>query len=113
MRIAVASSDGIVINTHFGWANTFYIYECQGESIQFKEKRIGNPFCHFGEHEEKDLLDAVELLKDCDKVYVLQIGLGAEEALLAKGIQPVIARGLIEEVLKGHESARKEVQEGW
>lgn len=112
MRIAVASSDGIVVNTHFGRADTFYIYECQGGAICFKEKRIGKPFCHFGEHEERELLDAVELLKDCHMVCVLQIGKGAEEALLAKGIQPVIVRGLIAEVLKGYINARKEVQEG-
>ena len=110
MRIAVASSDGIVINTHFGRANTFYIYESLGGVIRFMEKRFGKPFCHFGEHEEEDLLNAVDLLKDCAKVYVLQIGQGAEEALLARGIQPVIGRGIILEVLEDCEKVKKEVR---
>lgn len=103
MKIAVASSDGIVINTHFGRADSFYIYESQGEVIQFVEKRVGKPFCHFGEHEDNQLLDAVELLADCTKVYVLQIGRGAEEALLARGIQAVTARGIITKVLESYE----------
>lgn len=108
MRIAVASSDGIVINTHFGRAASFYIYERQGKVLQLLEKRIGKPFCHFGEHEENELLDTVELLADCTMVYVLQIGRGAEEALLAKGIKPVIARGMIEQVLEDYEVTDKE-----
>ena len=29
-RIAVASSDGIVVNNHFGRARAFYIYELKG-----------------------------------------------------------------------------------
>jgi predicted Fe-Mo cluster-binding NifX family protein len=103
MKIAVASSDGIVINAHFGKADSFYIYDYQGEVIRLIEKRIGKPFCHFGEHDETKLTDAVELLADCAKVYVLQIGKGAEEALFARGIQTVIARGIITEVLESNE----------
>ena len=77
------------------------------------EKRYGKPFCHFGEHEKSELLDAVDLLKDCAKVYVSQIGQGAEEALLARGIQPVIGRGIISEVLEDCEKVKKEGQKEW
>lgn len=108
MRIAVASSDGIVINQHFGRADTFYIYEMTGEKgVQFVEKRRGKPFCHGGEHDDKELLDSIELLADCGKVFVLQIGKGAEEALLNCKIEPVAARGIIEEVLKAYQESWK------
>jgi nitrogen fixation protein NifX len=104
MKIAVASSDGVVINTHFGRADSFYIYERQEGTIRLLEQRKGKPFCHFGEHEEDQLLDAVELLADCAKVYVLQIGKGAEEALRSRGIRAVTARGIITEVLECSEN---------
>lgn len=101
VKVAVASSDGIVINQHFGRADIFYIYELSDDrGVQFIEKRIGKPFCHGGEHNEQDLLGSVELLADCKKVLVLQIGKGAEEELLNCNIEPVIARGMIEEVLE-------------
>lgn len=108
MKVAVASSDGIVINMHFGRADTFYIYECQDRNYQFLEKRRGIPFCSGGQHEDGQLLTAVELLSDCEKVYLLQIGKGAKDALLARGIQPVTARGIITEVLEGFEQSNKE-----
>lgn len=100
MRVAVASSDGIVINQHFGRADSFYIYEVsQGEEPVLMEKRIGRPFCHGGNHEETELQDATELLADCRRVYVAQIGRGAELELARRGIQSVTAPGLIHEVL--------------
>lgn len=100
MKVAVASSDGIVVNQHFGRADTFYIYELKSrrEAVRL-EKRKGMPFCRGGEHEDQDLLDAVHLLADCEKVFVLQIGRGAEDELLRAGIEPVIAPGIISEVL--------------
>ncbi|WP_276929951.1 NifB/NifX family molybdenum-iron cluster-binding protein [Herbinix luporum] len=103
MRVAVASSDGIVINRHFGRAEIFYIYEIKDHLISFVEKRMGKAFCNMGEHKETDLKDTVELINDCLRVYVLQIGKGAEEALSKRGIQTVIARGLIDKVLEREE----------
>lgn len=103
MKVAVASSDGIVINQHFGRADTFLIYELTKEKgAEFIEKRNGRPFCHGGEHLERDLLDSVELLADCEKVFVLQIGRGASEALRSRNTEPVVARGIIEEVLAAY-----------
>jgi predicted Fe-Mo cluster-binding NifX family protein len=101
MRVAVASSDGIVVNQHFGRADTFYIYELKGlDGVEYIEKRKGIPFCHGGEHDEGELQGAVELLSDCKKVFVLQIGGGAQRQLIESGIEPVESRGMIQEVLK-------------
>lgn len=100
MKVAVASSDGIVINQHFGMADTFYIYEVgDSEKAVLLEKRKGKPFCHGGNHEEAELQDATELLADCSKVFVLRIGRGAEQELTQRGIEAITAPGLISEVL--------------
>ena len=41
IRVAVASSDGIVVNSHFGRARDFYIYEVsENEDTVLLEKRV-------------------------------------------------------------------------
>lgn len=103
MKIAVASSDGIVINQHFGHAQTFYIYEKKEKEIRFLEQRKGRPFCHSGNHDDADLKSAIELLADCQFLYALQIGKGAQNALLEKEILPKTGRGMILDVLAQEE----------
>ena len=103
MRAAVASSDGIVVNQHFGRADTFFIYDITKDSgIKFVEKRRGRPFCHSGEHDDQELLDSIRLLEDCSKVFVLQLGRGAKEELIKCSIEPVVACGIIDEVLQAY-----------
>lgn len=99
MKIAVASSDGIVVNQHFGRAKQFYIYEKQGNKFHFIEKRRGIPFCNHGEYEDGALQHAIDLIEDCFGVLVLQIGSAAEQVLEEKGITVFVARGYIEDVL--------------
>lgn len=100
MKAAVASSDGIVINQHFGRADTFYIYTKTGQGYVLEEKRYGIPFCHAGSHDNGDLENAVDLLADCEKVFVRQIGKGAREELEKRNIEAVAVPGIIAEVLE-------------
>lgn len=45
-KVAVASSDGIVVNQHFGRADTFFIYEVAGTgNYRFLETRTVTPVC--------------------------------------------------------------------
>ena len=111
MKVAVASSDGIMVNQHFGRADSFYVYEIQS-GVKFLEKRKGVPFCHGGTHDDGELLDAVTLLGDCQLVFVLDIGWGAEEALARQGIKAVVSRGFIEEALEEYDDLRLHPKEG-
>ena len=55
-KIAVASSDGIVVNTHFGRAKVFYIYRIDDEEqMHFLEKRSVTPVCETGNHDNEKL----------------------------------------------------------
>ncbi|MDD3248411.1 MAG: NifB/NifX family molybdenum-iron cluster-binding protein [Methanosarcina sp.] len=45
MKVAVVSSDGKVINQHFGKAPLFYIFDVGGGKIQFLEVRECTPLC--------------------------------------------------------------------
>ena len=90
-RIAVASSDGIVVNNHFGRAKTFYIYEkSSDETERLIEKREVIPICECANHDEIKLKDNrfadskyvnpkefIEALSDKlpdDAIYVADVG---------------------------------------
>ncbi len=47
MRMAIASSDGKVVNQHFGRANKFFIIDVNKEDMTFKfiETRTAFPVC--------------------------------------------------------------------
>jgi len=48
-RIAVASSDGKVVNQHFGWADKFYIIDAHSreQQIHRKNRRNGSFYLRF------------------------------------------------------------------
>ena len=91
-KIAVATSDGVNVDLHFGSTNVFSIYKAEGENFEFLESRrvinsdndlqkgcncgegggCGNGSsntCGGGEKSE-----AVELLSDCRAVVCAKIG---------------------------------------
>lgn len=85
--VAVASTDGKVVNEHFGRADHFYILEVEKDgSFSVREKRQVNRVCDGGSHDEDAMLRRVKLLADCDYVLVARIGPGAENALEAEKI---------------------------
>jgi len=99
-KIAVASSDGKVVNQHFGKATQFLIFEMEENTFKFLELLKTTPFCSNAEHEDDKLSGAVEVLVGCRAVVVSQIGSGAAEALRNKGIEPLDVHNFIEDALK-------------
>ena len=59
--VAVASSDGIVVNNHFGRASKFYIYSFDDSDINFEEIRELTPVCESGNHDDNDTFPFVWL----------------------------------------------------
>ena len=101
-KIAVASSDGIVVNRHFGRADTFYIYDVSenGSDVRLSDIRHVNPVCHGGEHDEADILFNVSQLGDCTHVLVEKIGQMAAYALERQGVSPMELPGIITESIQ-------------
>jgi len=96
--VAAASSDGIVVNRHFGKAECFYIYEVdEEEGIRFIEKREVVPVCDGGNHDESRLKENVSKFADCSYLLVSRIGNGATAAVESMGIDPMELPGVIEE----------------
>ncbi len=95
-RIAVASSDGVTVNLHFGQAQVFYLYDIRPDGWKFFERRdirrtLGHDTAEF---------DKVRLmLWDCEAVLVSRIGPAAAEYLLGKGLRVLEAPYRIDTVL--------------
>jgi predicted Fe-Mo cluster-binding NifX family protein len=99
-RIAIASTDGKVVNQHFGKAEVFYIVEADREKhdeIELKEIRKVQALCEGGEHSEERLCKAIEQIADCQYVLVSRIGYRAQRALEAVGLQVFELPGIITE----------------
>lgn len=99
-KIAVASSDGIVVNQHFGRADLFFIYEVEDDTFHLLETRKVVPVCQAGNHDENLLLENISRFKDCKYILVSRIGNGAANFAGQAGIIPMELPGMIEESIE-------------
>ncbi len=86
MKVAFTSSNGEMIDRHFGMADSFCIWEVAPHEAHAVEtvavkKRDGD--------EEDKIAARVALLKECAIVYTMQIGGPAAAKLVATRIQPM------------------------
>jgi predicted Fe-Mo cluster-binding NifX family protein len=87
-RIAIATTDGITVNEHFGKASFFYVYDLSGDEYKFTEIRDAVAACqHARSHSETDFDRIIALLSDCDALFVQKIGEGAAAYLISKGVR--------------------------
>jgi len=89
--VAFASSDGEIVNQHFGSALGFTVYGINGNTATpiaaksfGKEKRDGN---------EDKLKPKLAWLTGCDLVYCGSVGGSATNQLIKLGAHPVIVKG--------------------
>ncbi len=99
-RIALATTDGKFINEHFGRAKVFYIVDISNDGYTYLEKRQVEKCCNNGEHNESDFDNVINVLTDCDAVFVSRIGLEASAYLISKGLRVFTAPGFIDDVMK-------------
>ncbi len=83
-RIAMASTDGTVINQHFGQAERFYIYELSDTDYKFIDIRNKSAVTV---HSEDEFDRVLKLIYDCDSIFVSCIGQGAARYLNSKGMR--------------------------
>lgn len=94
--VAVASSDGIVVNCHFGRAEKFYIYKVSEEElVEFIEERMVTPVCEGGNHDGNKLRENLSRFSDCKYLMVSRIGNGAATLAEEMGIIPMELPGEI------------------
>jgi predicted Fe-Mo cluster-binding NifX family protein len=99
-RVALATTDGKFINEHFGRAKAFHIVNLKDNNYFYMETREVTPCCQDYDHNESDFDKVIELLSDCDGVFVSRIGTVASTYLIAHGLRVFEAPGIIEDVMK-------------
>jgi MoaA/NifB/PqqE/SkfB family radical SAM enzyme len=85
-RFGVASKDGRIVDEHFGHAETFYIYESDGNTVSFVGTRNVAKYCLDVNICDTDNRNKVfDMLSDCDTIIALRIGLAPANKLQSAG----------------------------
>lgn len=109
MRLAIASTDGKTVNQHFGRTPIFLIIEIdECYQSRFLEARDNTPACASGEHDDQALARSVELLSDCQALFVLRVGNHARILLERTGMEVLeVADYFIDTAIEGYIKHRK------
>ncbi len=87
MKIAVASTDGKVIDLHFGDADQFLIFKIEDGEGKFHEMRVKTPI-PVNNHQER-WIASLDLINDCKAVLCSKIGEEPTIELRKMGIKPI------------------------
>jgi nitrogen fixation protein NifX len=102
MKIAITTSDGKIIDTHFGHASAFHIYEMENGALKFKEVRHCPPYSisdkTHGGFDAFRFGNVYEIIKDCRFLYTSKIGEIPEAKLKEKGILTEVVSAEINKV---------------
>jgi predicted Fe-Mo cluster-binding NifX family protein len=103
MRIAITSSNGKKVDTHFGKANKFYVYELENSLPKYIEERDTFNYCPGTENHTFDsqrLEKIYKLIEDCQILCTVKIGEIPALKLLEKGINIVESEGELSDIFQ-------------
>ena len=113
-RVAAASTDGKVVNQHFGRAERFHIFEIsEDEGYRFLESRKVDACCGGGGHEIGAFEAVARTLSDVQAIFVGRIGEGASDFMARKGFAVYEAPFPIEPLLQKIIDDRLYESDGW
>ena len=101
MKIAVATTDGIKVNQHFGMAKAFLVYVITSEGPVKVGQVMATPLSNGDKNHPFDktrFQSIADALKGCERVYVTKIGERPAEELQKLGIEPVVFEGAISSI---------------
>jgi predicted Fe-Mo cluster-binding NifX family protein len=101
MKIAVATTDGLTVNEHFGRAKKFFIYKAAPPVFDLIAERDVEPYASGQKDhvfDEARFREVAKVLEACEKVFVSKIGEEPADALRAMGIEPVVYSGAIGDI---------------
>ncbi len=102
-KYAVASKSGMLVDQHFGKATEFFIYESNGETVRFVEKRLVSNYCSNASECGGDAKSSIETilsaLSDCQAVLALRTGDAPSRKLESSGIRVISTYDRIEDAI--------------
>ncbi len=108
-KYAVASKSGMLVDQHFGHAIAFYIYESDGKTVRFIEKRLVKNYCTgfdactgFDDSvlDKKPALESIlAAVSDCSCVLALRTGEAPTKKLESLGIEVISTYDRIEDAV--------------
>lgn len=112
LRIAIATTDGIYINQHFGHCQRWTIAEAEDDgSYRFMEQR--NPVVLDQVHNEEAFAAIVGLLSDCTAILTERVGPRVDAELQRAGLSVFSYPGRIDtaipKLIKYFKSQKREV----
>jgi nitrogen fixation protein NifB len=108
LKIAVATSDGLNIDEHFGQAKSFRVFEVdESGDFSFIEVRQIIPHCPGNVTDAHPADAAVERLVGVDAVFVNRIGPGATKSLEERGIRAFALSGPVDRALVAYGKRHK------
>ena len=115
-RGAFASSDGCVIDSHFGLASAFFVYDIgsPADPPVLVEKRRNfrlrgqGVITHEAAHHHEELERVANLLSDCDAIFVARIGSAPANFLIRRGFRVFQIEAEIEAVIEAVWSENEE-----
>ena len=103
MKVAFATTNGVLVDEHFGRAGTFAIYNLNREGYHFVEMRKLADGRDAAVEETKgmgkthdDLVEKkVNKLADCKIIYLTEIGGPSASRLIKKGVMPIKVKQVV------------------
>ncbi len=108
MKVAFTSSNGAIVDQHFGMAKEYFVWDVGPEHAEYVTKIA--PLITNGDEEDRTNARA-DAVADCAIVYTVQIGGPAAAKLAARKIHPMKTNaagpvsevvGKLQEVLRGN-----------
>jgi len=104
VKVALASTDGKVVNEHFGRARNFLIFDVSKSGFEFVKRVEVEPACDGGSHEVAAFARIADALSGTKAVFAAKIGEGAAAYFESRGFSvfesPCPIRPLLEKVVK-------------
>ena len=104
-KVAVATSDGVNVNSGFGNASEFRIYATDGGTVRFlKTVAIDRSGTVAGEDHRKHIESIIRQLEGCGTIIVEEMGPMPSKILASIGIKVIITQGDVHEAIRKSKS---------
>ncbi len=104
-KVAVATSDGVNVNSGFGNASEFRIYATDGGTVRFlKTVAIDRSGTVAGEDHRKHIESIIRQLEGCGTIIVEEMGPMPSKILASMGIKVIITQGDVHEAIRKSKS---------